>query len=193
MRLKRWTRRPKATTTKRGMVDETTKRQQIREWLKDQIEGKGSVDLPELVNKGTDHFLKDEEFVRGLVEDALRPLIYRMGIGIMQASRGERVIELGEEIVAQSEFQKRAKRLQSRWATWMEHAGDRYVRFMEMDKADLITAAEERLCRASTEAAIANFQKLLAGKLKKNERVGDRFTPEQLDDMWDEMSSKEVA
>lgn len=165
-------------------VTERTRKEQLKALLLAEIEGEASVNLPQLANRIVDSVVDDEEFVRGLVEEAVRPFVYEVGKRLMAQTRGEPVIELGDEVVARSEFEARAKTVSSKFERWMEHADGRYVNFMEMRKADLVEAARQREARASTELAIAQFEKMLASKLKKSEKVGERFTPGQLDEMW---------
>lgn len=174
-------------------VMERTRAEQLKGILLAEIDGEPSVNLPQLANRVVNSVIEDEEFVRDLVEQAVRPFVYNMGKRLMAKTRGESVIELGDEIVGRSEFEARARVVTHKFEYWMEHSDGRYVNFMEMRKEDLLEAARQREARASTELAIAQFEKMLASKLKKSEKVGERFTPSQLDEMWAKAHKLEEA
>jgi hypothetical protein len=160
-------------------------KQQLREILLEEIEGESSVNLPELANRVADIVRANEELASGLIAEVVRPYVYQQGTQIFAQTRGEPIVELGDEVVGRSEFEARAKTLSSRFARWMEHANGRYVNFMEMTKADLEDAARQRKTRATTELKIAEFQLYVSRTLKKkSEKVGDRYTPSEVDEMW---------
>jgi hypothetical protein len=159
-------------------------KQQLRNILLEEIEGESSVNLPQLANRVADIVRADEELAAGLIAEVVRPYVYEQGVQLFARTRNESVIELGDEVVGRSEFEARAKTLSSRFERWMEHADGRYINFMEMRKADLEEAARQRRTRATTELKVAQFELYLARSLKGEEKVGDRYTPDELDEMW---------
>lgn len=165
---------------------ERSHKAQLKALLEAEIEGEASIVLPQLADRIAEMVLSDEELMSGLLAEIIRPYVYEQGKRIFAQTRNERVVELGDEVVARSKFEARARVVSSRFERWMEHADGRYVNFMEMRKADLEEAARQRKARASTEMAVVEFELQLARKLKKGEKVGDRFTPEQLDAMWED-------
>jgi hypothetical protein len=159
-------------------------KQRLREILLEEIEGESSVNLPQLANRVADIVRADEELASGLIAEVVRPYVYEQGVQLFAKTRNESVIELGDEVLGRSEFEARARTLSSRFERWMEHADGRYVNFMEMRKADLEEAARQRRSRATTELKVAQFELYLARNLQGDEKVGDRYTPDELDEMW---------
>lgn len=166
-------------------------RRQIRELVKEELEGKSSVVLPELTNSVVGKVMGDSDLLAAVVEETLRPYIYTVATQAMAATR--QPVTLGDELMSREEFDKKTSVLSKRFERWMEHANGRYVQFMEMDKSDLEEAARQREARAGTELAIARFERMLAGKLRKKDKVSDQFTPEQLDELWDKANGDERA
>lgn len=163
-------------------AQETTYRQVLRQWIKQQVDGSSEVNLPDLTASAVEHFSSDKAFLKAFLTESLRPLVYEQARLVLQGTRGA-VVVLGDEIVTKEILAERAQRLQSRWSRWMEHVGDRHVNLMAMTKDDLLTAALERRQRAETEIEIARLWEVLANKLKKNETVGQRFTAEEIERM----------
>jgi hypothetical protein len=161
-----------------------TYKQQLKDILLDEIGDEFSINLPQLANRVAEIVRADEELSANLIDEIVRPYVYEQGVQIFARTRNEAVLELGDEVVGRSEFEARAKVLTSRFERWMEHAGGRYVNFMEMRRADLEEAAGQRKKRATTELKVAEFELYLARSLKGEEKVGDRYTPDELEEMW---------
>ncbi len=167
--------------------------QQLRRWVRTEIEGVEAVVLPELADRGVELFSEKPAFVRGLMNEMLRPIVYEVAQTVLAETRGEPLVPLGDEVVTRSEFKRRSGTMAARFARWMEHANGRHVNFMEMEKRDLVDAAAERERRAETELKVARFERRLAGPMKDGERVKDRYTPEQLAQLWEDVEREEEA
>lgn len=176
------------------MVSEGERRLLLREWLHKRVDGAAAVDLPDVTNLAVEHFQGDEEFVRSLMVDNLRPLIYEMARRMLGRTRQEGVVLVGDELMGRSEFEQEARRrFVPKFARWMEHAGDRHVNFMQMDREDLDKAATERERRAQTELALARFMRKRRSEMKPEQKVADVWSAEQLEQLWEDENSPEEA
>ena len=166
----------------------------VRDWIYQEIDGMDTVKLPELANAAVAHFSQDPTFVHAFLETHLRPIIYDLAQKAMAATRGrENVIMAGETLLTRDGISKDAKKLQSKWERWLEHVGDRHVRLTEMTKSDLLKAAEERRKRANTDIRIAALWEALAERMEGDQKVGELFTPEQIDKVRISLEEREAA
>lgn len=163
------------------MSTTVSRRKEVRRWLKERIGEADSVVLPDLVSEATNVFKHDEEFIVALVEEELRPLIYQMAQKLLADTRHDGVIEFGDELVTKGEFDKRAT---VRFENWMEHAGDRHIRFMRMDRRDLILARRENADRAEPFLRRVALIDRVLPCLSRNETVEEVFSPEEVEDMY---------
>lgn len=181
------------------LMNEVSRRRQLREWLKEELEYTDSVCLPEITDQAVEHFISDPSFMRGALRDVLRPMINDMAQRILHRTRHGGAILLGDEVVARSEFDQRAQVFASRFSSWMEHAGDRYVNFMLLTREQLRKSVQARMKRLKTEAHIVRFQKEVLDELRPGQQVKERFGAQELEDLWERTqgtgstSTKEVA
>jgi hypothetical protein len=170
-----------------------TAREQLKSILLEEVEGETSVNLPQLANRVVDIVRGDQDLLDGLVEEIVRPYVYEQGVQLFASTRPGSVLRFGEEAVDREKVEGRARILSSRFERWMEHADGRYINFMEMRKVDLEEAAGQRKARATTELKVAEFELYLARQLQGKEKVGDRFTPDELETMWAKAYPKEQS
>lgn len=168
-----------------------TRRKALREWLREEIDQQVSIDLPDLADRAVAHFMQDKAFMAGVAKDIIRPAVYEMGVQLLARTRDEATIMLGDEAVTETEFERRAQRVALRWTRWMEHTGTDYRQFMRLDSAALTAAADRRVKRADTEKKIARFERLLAKNLEGKEVVEDRYTAEELEEIWMNLNGTE--
>jgi len=160
---------------------ELSARVRIRRWVRTQMDtalnNDGEVRLPEIASGAATAMLSDTSFVAGPITDLVRLMAYEEASRYVQTThRG--VIGMGDEAVTKEAFAERVK--QSSFVNWVEHSGDRNLRLMDMDADDCKAAADVRFQRARTETARGRLLMALAKSLKDGERVGDKFTPEEI-------------
>ncbi len=150
---------------------------QAREWLKGEIAGRDEVKFPELTDSLMD-WLERSDLWRAF----FRMGAYQFVRNEFTAGRSlNGLVCLAEEAVTRSVLDRRAEALRKKWNQWFEHVGDRDIRLMAMTREDLLVAASERRQRATTENEIARVWEVLADGLDEGETVGDRYKPEQIE------------
>jgi hypothetical protein len=167
---------------------ELTARAQLRQWVMQQVNGKAQLEIPELCDEAVDHFSKDRPFVRTFLNEAMRPMVYQVVQQVVSASR--EYVVLGDEVVSQAVVRARSKPLLGRFTKWMEHAGDRHYRFMDLTREQVVLAIEERKKRVSGELTVIALEEHVMTKLQPGERVRDRFTAEGLEQLMNEYAEK---
>lgn len=167
---------------------EVTARAQLRQWVSAQCSGRSQIGIPELCDEAVDHFTQDKPFVRTFLNEALRPMVYTVVQQVVSSSR--EYVVLGDEVVTQAVVRARSRPLLGRFNKWMEHAGDRHYRFMDLTKEQVLMAIDERKKRVAGEITIIALEEHIAAKLESGERVRDRFTPEGLEQLMNEYSVK---
>ena len=157
---------------------------QVRLWIKGQVDGAPAVRLPDLTDRAVEHFSKQKPFIRSFLAEQLRPIVYEQARIVLQDTRRDGApILLGDELVNREEFKRRATAIASKWSQWIEHSGDRHIRLLDMTRADLLAAAEERYQRGQREMGLARLWRKLAAGLGDGEVVRERFTPEQIEEV----------
>jgi hypothetical protein len=150
-------------------------------------ESPAGFNLPQVVNEAMITFLQDPQFVDEVVRDRVQRDVYEMARRIIANTRG--LILVGDDVMTPEQFQAHAAKASNRFLNWVEHAGTRYISLMQMTKGDLLLAARERETRARSELQVAVLWRHIADQLGADERVGDKFTPEDIANMnvvWDD-------
>lgn len=159
-------------------------RAQLKEWIAKRIAGEDEVILPDLVQECIVHFSKDSAFIQSLFKEALRELVYTYGMHVIKNSHS--LIPVGEGGISREEITKRSRK-HSVFANWLEHAGDRHVRLLEMTREQLLEAAQERRNRGNHEIRLAVLWETLAQQLEGGQRVSSKFTTEDIDVMAEQL------
>lgn len=164
-------------------------RLQARAWIEERVEDHTSV--PELAEGALAHFRKQPSFVDTFLDVALYGMLYEITKKVLMGTRHDAVL-LGEEVVSRNEFEVRSYKLAKRFARWMEHAGeDHHVRLMKMSRRQLRVAIQERKGRIETEQRVVNLMERIEHDLTSDEEVvEDRFSAEDLAEMWQELESE---
>lgn len=170
---------------------EVSARARIRRWVREQMDtalnNDGEVRLPEIAAGAAEAMLSDRSFVAGPITDLVRLMAYEEAARYVQRTHNG-VIGMGDEAVTKEAFAERVK--QSSFTNWIEHSGDRNLRLLDMNADDCKFAADLRFQRARTETARGRLLMYLAKSLKDGERVGDRFTPEEIASQYTVIVSK---
>jgi hypothetical protein len=135
--------------------------------------------LPEIADAACAYFLSDENFLKGPIADLIRLAAYDAAQRYAQHTRG--VIPFGDSVITREEMTKRARR--SQFSVWLEHVGDRHIRFMDLTREELLVAAGERRGRAQTDLDVALLEETLADALESGQHVKDRFTEEEIEEV----------
>lgn len=166
-----------------------TPRQELRDWIRQEVSGQDIVSLSDLTNRAVNHFKDDEDFLRRLLDQEFRPVIYDMVQFFVGQTRSFKV-SLGDETVTEREFEQRVEdkaatfRKMSRWDKWLEHVDDQHINIKAMNRSDCLVATQERTERGNRELARAAFFKKLSEELSDEETVGEKFSDEELDAMY---------
>jgi len=176
----------------------TSARLRIRRWVRDELTAvlaaARDVQLPEVADSARDHFLADAAFLAGPIGDLIRAVAYEEAGAYCQETRSG-LVRFGEKAVprgtARDEAATRLRR--NPFQTWLEHAGDRTVRLMDMTREQLTVAAAERTSRGTTELVIAATWGELVKKLAPGEQVKQRFTVEEVRAIYDAQRQKRAA
>jgi hypothetical protein len=136
------------------------------------------INVPALADEGAKHFLEDEAFLDGPIQDLIRSWVYTAVAQRVAKTRG--IVRLGDTVTT-VEGAKRAVRAKSNrlWRLF-EHVSNKHVRLPEMTREDLLAAAIERRKRGSAEYFYADLWETLAEKLEGGQRVRERFTADEV-------------
>lgn len=166
-----------------------TARSRIREIVKIRIEDEDEISIPNLTDSLVALLRGDEEFMEEFVQSALRSEVYTQVAAAIGASR--KLIQMGDVAMTKEAVEKRAQSFATRFLGWFEHSGSRHVRLMDMTREDLLVSAGERRKRGQREYRIAELWTQLAGGLEGGQRVEERFTAEQIEELYTRIESAE--
>lgn len=157
----------------------------LRQWIKGQVETGDEFRMPDIAKAAVAEFEGDDEFCRQFVRDHLYSVAYDAVQMTVALTRGKGFKRVGDLLVNQQGIEERRKQLRSRWASWLEHSRGRTIRLPQMTRLDLIEAARERRGRAAEEVNRARFLEELAAKLEDGQTVGDRFSTDDIQVLWE--------
>lgn len=159
----------------------------IREMVRIRIEGEDEISLSGMTDAIVALLAGDTDWLRMFAMERLRSSVYAQ---VQEAVARTRMNVIGDYAANTEAIEKRAQVFSQRFLNWYEHAGDRHVRVMDMTREDLLLAASERRRRGDTEHRRAALWTRIAGQLEGGQKVGDRFTAEQLDTMYAEIATE---
>lgn len=167
-------------------------RGRLRAWVAEQIEAaiaaNESISTPALTTRAVEHFRTDPEFVEALMRERFTTTVYNVIVEKIGTSR--RYIRHGDSATPREQFARLAEQLASRWDHWLEHTGAVSVPVLAMTKADLQAAAAERTRRGTQQFHVAALWRTLAEGLQDGERVGDRYTAEQIEQLYQSLEGE---
>lgn len=176
-------------------MDKQSRKQQMRDWLNERIaaaiEKEGAVDTREVVNALVDFFSEKPIFMRELIEETFRPIAYQEARNVIRATRQEDTVDLGEEVVPRSEFERRAK---NRFARWIENIKPgRDVRVMDMGAEDCRFASQNHAGRAAHEWDLSELFGQLGQSLQEAQVVNDVFSEQEVEKMYTQIKERRGA
>lgn len=170
------------------MTQELTARAEVRQWMKAQIEGAGEVSLPELTNAALDRFAKDPAFLPRFFAETGRDVFYDIAQTVCASTR--HAVVLGDVVTSRESVAKKAR---TKWAAWLEHAGDRHVHLLSMTREDLDLAIAERNQRIDHEVSVVSLLTELRKKVRANKTVADVFSVEEIDALYKKLQVQSEA
>jgi hypothetical protein len=147
--------------------------------------------LPDVADEVVAAMKASPELLASFVDQQLRSMVYAVGQHMLSEWRrgkeedGEEVVPLPNGGITRSALERKAFGRRLAWLSHYEQVGDRQVKLMTMRRADCLLAAETRLKRVQTESQYATFLKRIAGNLTGEEAVGDKFKPDELQEIFD--------
>lgn len=160
-----------------------TVRARIRATVRVLLTDVDSASLPDVAREATDRLMEDTAFLQNEIRDLVQALAYEEARALAQSTRSNLIV-MGDEVMTRQRANAAlAAKRASRWERWLEHVGDHHVKLLYMTREELIAAAKERRGRADTEMRVANLWDALADKLEGGQRVGERFTTEEIETM----------
>jgi hypothetical protein len=164
-------------------------RAQLREFIHDEIKGKSEVSLPDVTKRAVRFAIKNKEYLKALLIDLLKPIVYEEAKRVIAQSRGlasesettSNLVQLGDEVVSRGVLKERAAKIGQRWLKHMEHAGSRHVLLMDMTADDLLLAEQERRKRGDAEYGYADLWAKLRVRMESGQRVRDVWSAEEIE------------
>lgn len=141
------------------------------------IESGGSVSIPALTNLITERLVSEPKLLRSYLKESLRSIIY--DAVQRKVARSRTHILFQEEVIARNELQAKMPS-RPRWGAWLEHVGDRHVLLMQMTRADLEAAAQEREARGGFEYRTAALWRKIGSDLRPGQQVRDVFSEQRI-------------
>lgn len=164
-----------------------TARARLRAWIRQQIKGKGEVNLPDLTERAVKWVARDKALARAVLLELLKPLVYEEARLVIADSRkapkgmADSLVQLGDAVASRGALRGRAAAMERFWAGLKEHAGSRHVLVLDMTAEDLTLAETERRKRGDAEYVYADLWARLRGRLEGNQRVRDVWTVQEIE------------
>lgn len=163
-------------------------RQLLRTWLKTHV-GDDDYEVDAVVEAACEQFMRDPKFLKAYAVETFGSFV-RDVLGAIRHTN--RMYALGESVVTEETFSSRVEDFQQRFAKWQEMAAPgRVVSLMHMTKTELLFAADRREVMGIENLRRAALCRTLATRLRKNETVADRWSSEELHDLYDRISVPE--
>jgi len=150
---------------------------QVRRYIRSLIAGKSDVSIPSLVDATIDWLTRDRPLLVAFLRESLTAMVYEVVQRVLATTRADLML-LGENLMEKQEVIAQAS---LKWATWMERGATRHVAVLEMDRQDCFAAAAHRFLNSERHLALATLWRSVGDNLADGERVGDRFTVEDLE------------
>jgi hypothetical protein len=161
-------------------------RDSLRDWLRAEIAKRKEIKAPDLTTAAIQEFADDKQWLREFVDQDLRRMVYAEVNAVIRETRQPRPIDsISFEALARDQQKNRIER----WLDRMEHIGDKHMRLADMDRVPLQKAASIRFRIGNTNNSMGTLLMRLAGGLSGKEKVGEKFTDEQIEDLWTKIST----
>lgn len=156
-------------------------RSMLRDWLKEEIEGREVIETQAVVTAAVAKFGTDPAFQAALLREALSELI--PGMLRRLANEGREYIKSSDSYISHEQIARRAGTF---WSRWYENIGGGVSKqLLALTKDELLHVAGEREKRADGEYRVAAFERHLAANMESGEIVSERYDEEDLGSIWD--------
>lgn len=166
-----------------------TAKAELKQWIRNQIQGHSEVTISEVANQVIAHYGEDRDFINTLLSEVAKPLIWDITQEVLADTRKF----VGGDVITTEQGIKQRINTHPVFSKWMEHAGDRHIQVMEMRRRDLLLAAQERQERGDHEHALASLWRNMAARLGPQQKVKTVFSEQDIQNMLDNIRGEEVA
>lgn len=162
-------------------------RTRLRSFIREAVKDQSVIRLPDLTNKAVKFAIKDKAYLKALLIELLRPIVYAEAQEVLGQSRAKervgknKLIQMGDGVTSRESVRNSSNVMSRKWLEFKEHAGDRHILLMDMTADDLALAESERRKRADVDYGYANLWARLRTRLEDGQRVRDVWTPEEID------------
>lgn len=149
----------------------------VRAFVRTQMIGVTELHLPELLDDAVEFVQANKRLNAALLRELLRDTVYGQVQRTVATTRPDLML-LGEDLVGREDLIEAAA---IRWGRWFEHTRTKHVIALEMTRTDCLEAAAQRLLAAERHLALGRLWRSVASDLDEDERVGQRFTAQELE------------
>lgn len=149
----------------------------VRAFIRTQMIGVTDLHLPALLDDAVEFVQANKGLNAALLRELMRDTVYEQVQRTVATTRPDLML-LGEDLVGKDELIASAS---VRWGRWFEHTRTRHVIALEMTRQDCEEAAAQRMLAAERHLALGRLWRSVASDLDEDQRVGQRFTPVELE------------
>ena len=170
------------------MTTEVSPKMKVRLWVREQLKDKEEIVKSEIIKQAVRDFAKDKHFLSEITKDAIASLVkWAIEYELHSSHNPMHQTGSGDLLISKEGIAARAAK-HDIFRVWLEHVGDRHILLMRMNREDLVVAAAERQQRGDHEIGVATLWRAIADKLEGGQRVEERFTPEEIDQLRRDIS-----
>ena len=170
----------------------TNPKRVIRDWWRQQLEGKEEIDLDALTDAALAELRKDSGFLDAVLDTVVRDIVRDTGSRViakrpgMVATNGHRHVTRAV-LIAEIEAEIAERPLA--FLQEQDRAG-RPRNLLDMTYEQVIAAAQDRYDAGRDNLRRAALYKMLAEEMQTGQRVRDRWTDEEIARMYDQVDIK---
>lgn len=157
----------------------------VRQWIRTRLVGCTEIHLPTLHEETVQWVLGQRGLTESLLRELMRDLVYDIVQRLVATTRKDLVF-MGEDL---REKEPMIQRAALKWARWLEHTQTKHVIAMEMTRQDCLEAAAQRFLQAERGLALGHLWAYIGEHLQDGERVRDRYTPEDVEQLFQSAQS----
>lgn len=174
--------------------EEQDVRQEVARRIRGMMDRRKSFKLPTVCKGLVRDLLTEPKFIRQFAAAMLYSMVYDIAMKTIGDLRGSHI---GDLFVSPHDL-GRAKELTqpavfgriNRWLKHFEHCGEQYVQLLNLTDSLACAAIAERYKRRDAEDRIICLLEQLKAPLKGEQTIGDYWTPEQIDALYQTILNK---
>lgn len=165
----------------------------LRRYMEERVYADGDISVPALADAALAEL--PEDVLDELRAQSLRQVFTACARAVVKGTRSQRARSRRPDpmaaFIAKRATKRAAEGILARWMTFREDCGPgQSIRLMDMTRSQLEIAEARRRGRARVEEAYADLWAILRARLGEGERVGDRWTPQQIEQEWRQTSGE---